>query len=256
MTEGIKMLEIKDLRVGMNGVEILKGVSLCVRRGEIHSIMGPNGSGKSTLSKALAGHPSFEIISGSVLFDGENLLEMEPEERGRAGLFLGYQHPVEIPGLSNAEFLRMAYNAKRSAEGKEELDAMEFEDVLDEKMGILGMDNKFRERGVNEGFSGGEKKKNEILQMAVLDPELAILDEIDSGLDIDALKVVADGVNSQMSKNKALIVITHYRRLLDYIKPDFIHVLSGGRIVKSGGFELASELEAEGYDSYASSVAR
>lgn len=256
MTEGMKMLEIKDLRVGMNGVEILKGVSLCVRRGEIHSIMGPNGSGKSTLSKALAGHPSFEIISGSVRFDGENLLAMEPEERGRAGLFLGYQHPVEIPGLSNAEFLRMAYNAKRAAEGKEELDAMEFEDVLDEKMGILGMDNKFRERGVNEGFSGGEKKKNEILQMAVLDPELAILDEIDSGLDIDALKVVADGVNKQMSGNKALIVITHYRRLLDYIKPDFIHVLSGGRIVRSGGFELARELEAEGYDSYASSVAR
>lgn len=250
------MLEIKDLWVNLNGTQILKGVSLSVRRGEIHSIMGPNGSGKSTLSKALAGHSSLEIVSGSILFDGKNLLEMAPEERARAGLFLAYQYPVEIPGLSNAEFLRMAYNTKRTAEGKEELDAMEFEDILDEKMGLLGMDSKFRERGVNEGFSGGEKKKNEILQMAVLDPKLAILDEIDSGLDIDALKVVAKGVNSLMSKDKSLIVITHYQRLLDYIRTDYIHVLSGGVIVKSGGPELAHSLEAEGYDGLAVSGAR
>lgn len=250
------MLEIKDLWVNLNGTQILKGVSLSVGSGEIHSIMGPNGSGKSTLSKALAGHPSLEIVSGSILFDGKNLLEMAPEERARAGLFLAYQYPVEIPGLSNAEFLRMAYNAKRTAEGKEELDAMEFEDILDEKMGLLGMDSKFRERGVNEGFSGGEKKKNEILQMAVLDPQLAILDEIDSGLDIDALKVVAKGVNSLMSKDKSLIVITHYQRLLDYIRTDYIHVLSGGVIVKSGGPELAHSLEAEGYDALSAGAAR
>lgn len=250
------MLEIKDLHVAMNGVEILKGVSLEVKRGETHSIMGPNGSGKSTLSKAIVGHPSLTIISGSITFDGKNLLDMEAEERARAGLFLAYQHPVEIPGLSNAEFLRMAYNAKRAAEGLEELDAMDFEDVLDGKMGLLGMDSRFRERGVNEGFSGGEKKKNEILQMAVLNPKLSILDEIDSGLDIDALKVVADGVNKLMSSDKGLIVITHYQRLLNYIKPDFIHVLSGGRIVKSGGFELALELEAVGYDSFATGAVR
>lgn len=250
------MLEIKDLRVALNGTHILKGVSLTVGRGEIHSVMGPNGSGKSTLSKALAGHPSLDIISGSVLFDGKNLLEMAAEERARAGLFLGYQYPVEIPGLGNAEFLRMAYNAKRVADGKEELDAMEFEDILDEKMGLLGMDGKFRERGVNEGFSGGEKKKNEILQMAVLDPKLAILDEIDSGLDIDALKVVAQGVNTLMTKDKSLILITHYQRLLDYIRPDYVHVLSDGVIVKSGGPELAHSLEAQGYDGFAANAAR
>lgn len=250
------MLEIKDLRVAMNGTEILKGVSLAVGRGQIHSVMGPNGSGKSTLSKALAGHPSLEIISGSILFDGKNLMEMTPEDRAHAGLFLAYQYPVEIPGLSNAEFLRMAYNARRIVEGKEELDAMEFEDILDEKMGLLGMDGKFRERGVNEGFSGGEKKKNEILQMAVLDPKLAILDEIDSGLDIDALKVVAESVKRVMTKDKSLIVITHYQRLLDYIRPDYVHVLSDGRIVKSGGPELAHSLEAEGYDALSAGAVR
>jgi Fe-S cluster assembly ATP-binding protein len=250
------MLEIKDLRVGMNGTEILKGVSLTIGKGEIHSIMGPNGSGKSTLSRALVGHPSLEIISGSITFDGKNLLEMAPEERAHAGLFLAYQYPVEIPGLSNSEFLRMAYNARRAVDGKEELDAMEFTDILDEKMGLLGMNGKFRERGVNEGFSGGEKKKNEILQMAVLNPKLSILDEIDSGLDIDALKVVAEGVNSLMSKDKSLIVITHYQRLLDYIRTDYVHVLSGGRIVKSGGPELAHSLEAEGYDNLVSNSVR
>ena len=250
------MLEIKDLRVALNGTEILKGVSLAVGRGQIHSVMGPNGSGKSTLSKALVGHPSLEIISGSILFDGKNLMEMAPEDRARAGLFLAYQYPVEIPGLSNAEFLRMAYNARRIVEGKEELDAMEFEDILDEKMGLLGIDSKFRERGVNEGFSGGEKKKNEILQMAVLDPKLAILDEIDSGLDIDALRVVAESVKRLMTKDKSLIVITHYQRLLDYIRPDYVHVLSDGRIVKSGGPELAHSLEAEGYDAISAGAAR
>jgi len=241
------MLEIKDLRVGFDGKEILKGINLIVGKGEIHSIMGPNGSGKSTLAKTLAGHPSCDVLGGSVTFNGVDLLSMEPEKRSLAGLFLAYQYPVEIPGLSNAEFLRMAYNARLARDGKEELDSLEFSDVLDEIMGLLNMDSKYRERAVNEGFSGGEKKKNEVLQMALLNPRLSVLDEIDSGLDIDAMKVVADGVNRLFNKDNALLVITHYQRLLDYIKPDYVHVLSGGKIVKSGGGDLALELEATGY---------
>lgn len=241
------MLEIKGLRAGLEGRDILKGIDLTVRAGEIHAIMGPNGSGKSTLAKTLAGHPSCEILGGSITFNGEDLLAMEPERRALKGLFMAYQYPVEIPGLANAEFLRMAFNAKVAAQGGEELDPLEFEDVLLEKMAILGMDAKYRERAVNEGFSGGEKKKNEILQMAVLKPKLAVLDEIDSGLDIDALKVVAGGVNKLFSPDSALLVITHYQRLLNYIKSDFVHVLRDGRIVRSGGGELALELEAAGY---------
>ncbi|VAX18019.1 Iron-sulfur cluster assembly ATPase protein SufC [hydrothermal vent metagenome] len=249
------MLEIKDLRTKVDGKDVLKGVSLTVNAGEVHSIMGPNGSGKSTLSKALVGAPSCEITGGSVTYRGADLLAMEPEERSLAGLFLAYQYPVEIPGVNNMEFLRMAYNAKLNYEGKEETDPFDFEAILDEKMSMLGMDSKYRERSVNEGFSGGEKKKNEILQMALLEPKIAILDEIDSGLDIDALKSVADAVNKLRNEGNALIVITHYQRLLDYIVPDYVHVLSDGRITRSGGRELALELERTGYDQPASSVA-
>lgn len=245
------MLEIKNLRAGINGKEIIKGISLTVKSGETHSIMGPNGSGKSTLSKVLAGDPSCEILGGTVIFNGVNLFGLEPEERALAGLFLAYQYPVEIPGLSNREFLRMAYNAKLANEGAEELDPIDFDEILNVKMKTLGMGEKFRERSVNEGFSGGEKKKNEILQMAILQPALSILDEIDSGLDIDALGVVADGVNKLKNEKNALIVITHYQRLLDYIKPDFVHVLSDGKIVVSGTGELAKKLEATGYSDLA-----
>ncbi|MFQ5444806.1 MAG: Fe-S cluster assembly ATPase SufC [Nitrospinales bacterium] len=242
------MLEVKDLRAGFEGTEIIKGISLSVKKGEVHAIMGPNGSGKSTLAKILAGHPSYEAMGGEVIFDGKNLLEMEPEQRALAGIFMGFQYPVEIPGVNNAEFLRMAYNAKRVHEGKEELDPLDFDETLSEKMKMLGMEKKYRERNLNEGFSGGEKKKNEILQMAILEPRLAVLDETDSGLDIDALRVVADGVNKLRNENNALILITHYQRLLGYVEPDYVHVLSQGKIVKSGEKDLALELEAQGYD--------
>lgn len=242
------MLEVKDLRAGFDGSEIIKGISLSVKKGEVHAIMGPNGSGKSTFAKILAGHPSYEAMGGEVIFDGKNLLEMEPERRALAGIFMGFQYPVEIPGVNNAEFLRMAYNAKLVHQGGEEVDPLDFDDVLSGKMKALGMEDKYRERNLNDGFSGGEKKKNEILQMAVLEPRLAILDETDSGLDIDALRVVSDGVNKLRSENNALILITHYQRLLDYIKPDHVHVLSEGKIVKSGEKDLALELEAQGYD--------
>ncbi len=242
------MLEIKDLHAGFEGIEIIKGVSLSVKKGEVHAIMGPNGSGKSTLSKVLAGHPSYEVTAGEIQFDGKNLLDMDPEERALAGIFMGFQYPVEIPGVNNAEFLRMAYNARLVAAGKEEIDPLDFDEILSEKMGTLGMEQKYKDRSLNDGFSGGEKKKNEILQMAVIDPKLAILDETDSGLDIDALRVVASGVNKLRTADNALILITHYQRLLEYIQPDHVHVISQGKIVKSGQKELALELEAQGYD--------
>jgi len=242
------MLEIKDLHAGFDGNKIVKGVSLTVNRGEIHAIMGPNGSGKSTLSKVLAGHPSYEVTAGSITLDGKDLLEMDPEDRALEGVFMGFQYPVEIPGVNNAEFLRMAYNAKLLKQGEEEVDPLDFDEILDEKMKMVGMDPKYKDRFLNEGFSGGEKKKNEILQMAVLDPKLAILDETDSGLDIDALKVVSEGVNQVINDTNGLILITHYQRLLNYIKPHFVHVFGDGRIVKSGDIKLAEELEAQGYD--------
>jgi Fe-S cluster assembly ATP-binding protein len=242
------LLEVKDLHAGIDGKEILKGLNLEVNRGEVHAIMGPNGSGKSTLSKVLAGHPSYEVISGTVTYDGKNLLELEPDERARDGLFMAFQYPVEVPGVSNSQFLRLAYNEKMKHLGQEELDPLEFNDYLKEKAKVVDMDPQFFKRSVNEGFSGGEKKRNEILQMAVLEPKLAILDETDSGLDIDALRIVAEGVNKLRSPDNAIILVTHYQRLLNFIVPDQVHVLAGGRIVKEGGKELAFELEEKGYD--------
>ncbi len=242
------LLEIKDLHAGIEGREILKGLNLTVKSGEVHAIMGPNGSGKSTLAKVLAGHPTYEVLSGEVLFEGKNLLELEPDERAREGIFLAFQYPVEVPGVSNSQFLRLAYNEKMKHHGLEELDPLEFNDYLTEKAKIVEMDKSFFKRSVNEGFSGGEKKRNEILQMAVLEPKLAILDETDSGLDIDALRIVAEGVNKLRNSENGIILVTHYQRLLNYIEPDFVHVLAGGRIVKEGGKELALELEEKGYD--------
>ncbi|MBI4667008.1 MAG: Fe-S cluster assembly ATPase SufC [Nitrospinae bacterium] len=242
------MLEIKGLKAGFNGSDILNGISLTVKAGEIHSIMGPNGSGKSTLAKVIAGHPSYHVTSGSAFYEGKDLFAMEPEERALEGIFMSWQNPVEIPGLPNAEFLRMAFNARRARLGEEELDPLDFAGQMDEKMAALGIDEKFRERGVNDGFSGGEKKKNEILQMALLNPRLVILDELDSGLDIDALKMAATGVNTLKGPDTALVVITHYQRILTLIRPDFVHILGEGRIVASGGMELVARLEAEGYE--------
>ena len=242
------MLEIKDLHAGIQDTDIINGISLTVKKGEVHAIMGPNGSGKSTLAKIIAGHPGYETTAGTVTFKGKDLQDVSPEDRALAGIFLGFQYPVEIPGVNNAEFLRMAYNAKRVHNGKEEIDPLDFDEILDEKMKMLGMEKKYKERSLNEGFSGGEKKKNEILQMAIIDPSLAILDETDSGLDIDALRVVAEGINKLRNKDNALILITHYQRLLEYVKPDFVHVISKGKIVKSGEKDLALELEAQGYD--------
>jgi Fe-S cluster assembly ATP-binding protein len=242
------MLEIKDLHAGVDGNEIVKGISLSINKGEVHAIMGPNGSGKSTLAKILSGHPAYEATSGEIIFDGQNLLEMDAEERSLAGVFMGFQYPVEVPGVNNAEFLRMAHNARKVKAGEEEVDPLDFDELLSEKMKVLGMEKKYKERNLNDGFSGGEKKKNEILQMAILEPKLSILDETDSGLDIDALRIVSEGVNKLRSENNALILITHYQRLLDYIKPDFVHVLSQGKIVKSGDKALALELESQGYD--------
>jgi Fe-S cluster assembly ATP-binding protein len=242
------VLEIKNLRAKIEGREILKGIDLTVSAGEIHAIMGPNGSGKSTLAKVLAGHPDYEVTEGEVIYQGKNLLELEPDERAREGVFLAFQYPIEIPGVSNANFLRMAYNEKARHGGRDELDPLEFDDLLRERMKVVEMDASFINRAVNEGFSGGEKKRNEILQMAVLEPKLAVLDETDSGLDIDALRVVAGGVNKLANKDNAILLVTHYQRLLNYITPDFVHVLYQGRIVKSGGKELAVELENKGYD--------
>jgi Fe-S cluster assembly ATP-binding protein len=242
------MLEIKNLSAGIDGKEILKGLDLSVKAGEVHAIMGPNGSGKSTLANVLAGRPRYEVTGGEVLFEGKSLFDMTTEERAREGVFLAMQYPVEIPGVNNIYFLKAAYNAIRKHRGEEELDAMEFLQLVREKMKVVELDESFMNRGVNEGFSGGEKKRNEIFQMAVLDPKLAILDETDSGLDIDALRVVAEGVNALRSEKHAVLVITHYQRLLRYLVPDFVHVLADGRIVKSGGKELAEELEQKGYD--------
>ncbi len=242
------LLEVKGLHANVAGVEILKGIDLVVRAGEVHAIMGPNGSGKSTFAKALAGHPAYEVTAGTAAFDGRNIFDMAAEERARAGLFLGFQYPLVIPGVSNAAFLRLAYNTVQGARGKDELDPLEFDDYVREKMKLLEMDASFLDRSVNDGFSGGEKKRNEILQMALLEPRLAILDETDSGLDIDALRVVSGGVNRLLTRDNAVVLVTHYQRLLNYIVPDYVHVMEGGRIIKTGGRELAVELEARGYD--------
>jgi Fe-S cluster assembly ATP-binding protein len=242
------MLEIKNLQASVDGNEILRGLSLDVNPGEIHAIMGPNGSGKSTLAQVIAGNEAYEVTGGSISYQNEDLFDLEPEERARRGVFLGFQYPVEIPGVNNAYLLKAALNAKRRYEGLGEIDAFEFLKLAKEKMALLDMDPKFLNRGVNEGFSGGEKKRNEILQMAVLEPRLAILDETDSGLDIDALRSVAEGVNALRHPDRAIILVTHYQRLLDYVEPDFVHVLSDGRIVRSGGKSLALELEEKGYD--------
>jgi Fe-S cluster assembly ATP-binding protein len=242
------LLEIRELTANVSGVEILKGIDLTIGAGEAHAIMGPNGSGKSTLSKVLAGHPSYEVTGGEVLFEGRNLLELAPEERARAGVFLGFQYPIEVPGVTNSSFLRMAYNTVQGARGKDELDPLEFDDYVQDKLKLLDMDPAFLERSVNEGFSGGEKKRNEILQMAILEPKLAILDETDSGLDIDALRIVANGVNRLRNADNAVLLVTHYQRLLNYIVPDFVHVMDEGRIIKTGGKGLALELESRGYD--------
>jgi Fe-S cluster assembly ATP-binding protein len=237
------ILSVRDLTAVVEGTQILKGLNLEVKAGEIHAIMGPNGSGKSTFSKVLAGHPDYEVTGGAILFQGQNLLELEPEERARSGIFLAFQYPLEIPGVSNLDFLRVAYNSKRNHQGLEELD-----EVVREKLDIVKMSPSFLSRSVNEGFSGGEKKRNEILQMALLEPRLAILDETDSGLDIDALKIVANGVNQLSNPQNSIILITHYQRLLNYIEPDYVHVMEGGRIVTTGSKGLALELEERGYD--------
>jgi Fe-S cluster assembly ATP-binding protein len=241
------MLEINNLHARVEDKDILRGITLSVKPGEVHAIMGPNGSGKSTLAAVLAGREAYEVVEGSVTFDGKDLLEMDPEERAAEGLFLAFQYPVEIPGVNNSYFLKAALNAVRKHRGEQELDAIEFAKLIREKMQLLDMDPSFMQRSVNEGFSGGEKKRNEIFQMAVLQPRLCILDETDSGLDIDALKVVANGVNALRSPERAIIVVTHYQRLLNYIVPDFVHVLAEGRIVRSGGKDLALELEEKGY---------
>ena len=242
------MLEINNLKTTVGDAEILKGLSLKVNAGEVHAIMGPNGSGKSTLALVIAGHDDYVVTDGTVQYDGQDLLELTPEERARKGVFLGFQYPVEIPGVNNAYLLKAAINAKRRHEGRSEVDAFEFLQLAREKMKDLDIDPSFLNRGVNEGFSGGEKKRNEILQMVMLEPRLAILDETDSGLDIDALKAVAKGINAMRSPDRAIIVITHYQRLLDYVEPDFVHVLSEGRIVRSGDKTLAQQLEDKGYD--------
>ena len=242
------ILSVRNLTATVEGTPILKGINLEIKAGEIHAIMGPNGSGKSTFSKVLAGHPDYEVTGGEVIYQGQDLLELEPEDRARSGVFLAFQYPLEISGVSNLDFLRVAYNSRRKHQGLEELDAFDFEDVVQERLAVVKMNPSFLERSVNEGFSGGEKKRNEILQMALLEPKLAILDETDSGLDIDPLKIVANGVNQLATPENATLLITHYQRLLNYIVPDFVHVMEGGRIITTGGKELAMELESRGYE--------
>jgi Fe-S cluster assembly ATP-binding protein len=248
MTNKNPILEVRNLKVSINNIEILKGLNLTVNQGEIHAIMGPNGSGKSTFSKVIAGHPAYQVLSGDIFFKNQNILNLEPDERSHSGIFLAFQYPIEIPGVSNEDFLRLAYNAKLKFNNKSEIDPIEFLSLINEKLKIIDMSSTFLSRNVNEGFSGGEKKRNEILQMALLDPELAILDETDSGLDIDALKIISKGINNYMTKNKAIILITHYQRLLDYVKPDYIHVMQDGKIIKTGNAQLAEELEKRGYE--------
>lgn len=248
MNNKIPVLEIKNLKASINEIEILKDLNLIVNKGEIHAIMGPNGSGKSTFSKVIAGHPAYKVVSGEILFNGNSILDLNPEERSHLGIFLAFQYPIEIPGVSNEDFLRLAYNSKLKSQNIPEVDPIEFLTLINDKLKIIDMSASFLNRNVNEGFSGGEKKRNEILQMALLNPQLSILDETDSGLDIDALKVISKGINAYMSSEKAIVLITHYQRLLDYIKPDYIHVMQNGKIVKTGNAELAIELEKKGYE--------
>lgn len=242
------LLEIKDLQVSINGIKILKKLNLTVKKGEIHAIMGPNGSGKSTFSKVLAGHPAYSVLSGDVLFKGLSILELEPEERSHLGIFLAFQYPIEIPGVSNEDFLRLAYNSKQLFYNKPQVDPIEFLEIIQKKLELVQMSPLFLSRNVNEGFSGGEKKRNEILQMILLDCDLSILDESDSGLDIDALKTISNGINNFMNSNKSIILITHYQRLLEYVNPTYVHVMQDGKIIKTGSIELAKELEAKGYE--------
>ena len=248
MILNLPLLEIKDLRVSINDNEVLKKLNLTIKKGEIHAIMGPNGSGKSTFSKVLAGHPTYSILDGEILFKGSSILDLEPEERSHLGIFLAFQYPIEIPGVSNEDFLRIAYNAKQKFYNKPEVDPIEFLTIINDKLKLVNMSTRFLNRNVNEGFSGGEKKRNEILQMILLDSELSILDETDSGLDIDALKVISNGINNFMNPEKSIILITHYQRLLDYINPTYVHVMQNGKIVKTGSAELAQELENKGYE--------
>ena len=248
MTLKTTLLEIKDLQVSINDNEILKKLNLTINKGEIHAIMGPNGSGKSTFSKVLAGHPAYSVLGGDIIFKGSSILELEPEERSHLGIFLAFQYPIEIPGVSNEDFLRLAYNSKQKFYNKPEVDPLEFLSIITEKLELVNMSSLFLSRNVNEGFSGGEKKRNEILQMILLDSELSILDETDSGLDIDALKIISNGINNFMSPDKSIILITHYQRLLDYINPTFVHVMQNGKIIKTGSADLAKELEDKGYE--------
>ena len=248
MTLNSPLLEIKNLEVSINENEILKKLNLTVEKGEIHAIMGPNGSGKSTFSKVLAGHPAYSVINGDIIFKGSSILDLEPEERSHLGIFLAFQYPIEIPGVSNEDFLRLAYNSKQKFYNKPEVDPLEFLGIINEKLKLVSMSPVFLSRNVNEGFSGGEKKRNEILQMILLDSELSILDETDSGLDIDALKIISNGINNFMNSEKSIILITHYQRLLDYINPTYVHVMQNGKIIKTGSAELAKELENKGYE--------
>ena len=242
------MLEIKDLRVSINENEILKSLNLKVKQGEINAIMGPNGSGKSTFSKVIAGHPAYNVVSGDILFKGSSILELDPEDRSHLGIFLAFQYPIEIPGVSNEDFLRLAYNSKQKFYNKPEVDPIEFLSIINEKLKLVNMSPLFLSRNVNEGFSGGEKKRNEILQMILLDSEVCILDETDSGLDIDALKIISTGINNFMNENKSIVLITHYQRLLDYVNPTYVHVMQEGKIIKTGSADLAKELENKGYE--------